>query len=156
MTSLLNLRILKSASANQSIKRSVLPSLTAKRTFRVSSKCNEYYPDANFSIFKEVVQGEKGKGRLVLVDFYAGWCRPCHMLSPILKAIATDKNVKSGTGKPVDVVTIDTESTEGMELGQRYKVRALPTVIAFCDGQQALQFVGALPEDGVKDFLKQV
>uniref|UniRef100_A0A0W0EUH0 Thioredoxin domain-containing protein n=1 Tax=Moniliophthora roreri TaxID=221103 RepID=A0A0W0EUH0_MONRR len=93
---------------------------------------------------------------LLTSDRHFRWCRPCHMLSPILKAIATDKNVKSGTGKPVDVVTIDTESTEGMELGQRYKVRALPTVIAFCDGQQALQFVGALPEDGVKDFLKQV
>ncbi|EEB89792.1 hypothetical protein MPER_12077 [Moniliophthora perniciosa FA553] len=88
------------------------------------------------------------------------------MLSPILQAIATDESIKSGTGKPVDVVTIDTESSEGMELGQRYKVsislvqmarvRALPTVIAFRDGQQALQFVGALPKDGVKDFLKQV
>ncbi|KAF9265511.1 thioredoxin-like protein [Marasmius fiardii PR-910] len=129
---------------------------TSKRSFTASQKRRDYYPDASFGTFKELTAGEKSKGRLVLVDFYAGWCRPCHMLSPVLKGIATDPNIKSASGLPVDVVTIDTETGEGYELGQRYKVRALPTVIAFREGKDVLQFVGALPESGVKDFLQKL
>ena len=45
------------------------------------------------------------------------------MLSPVLKSIATDPDVKSGSGLPVDVITINTEDSEGFELGQRYHVR---------------------------------
>ncbi|KAL0577879.1 hypothetical protein V5O48_004115 [Marasmius crinis-equi] len=133
-----------------------LPSFTSKRSFAASARRRDYHPNASFATFSEQVASEKSKGRLVLVDFYAEWCKPCHMLSPILKSIATDPDIKSGTGLPVDVLTIDTETSEGFELGQRYKVRALPTVIAFQEGKSVMQFVGALPESGVKDFLAKL
>ncbi|KAJ3826437.1 thioredoxin-like protein [Lentinula raphanica] len=106
--------------------------------------------------FKKVTSGPQSKGRLVLVDFYADWCQPCHMLSPILKSISSNPSIKSGTGLPVDVMTINTESEDGMELGRKYKIRALPTVIAFREGENVMQFVGALPEPQVHDFLTKV
>jgi thioredoxin 1 len=64
--------------------------------------------------------------------------------------------VKAGSGLPVDLVTIDTEDIEGAQLGQKYKVRALPTVIAFQDGKPIDQFIGALNEQGVRQFLNKV
>ncbi|KAJ3810851.1 hypothetical protein F5876DRAFT_40995, partial [Lentinula aff. lateritia] len=90
-------------------------------------------------------------------------------LSPILKSISSNPDARSGTGLPVDVMTIDTESEDGQELGRKFKVcieflavrytthiTALPTVIAFRKGQNVLQFVGALPESRVYDFLGKV
>ncbi|KAE9394113.1 thioredoxin-like protein [Gymnopus androsaceus JB14] len=142
----LTLRALKSSTA--------APRLI--RTFSASASRSDHYPDADFSTFKKVTTGPQSEGRVVLVDFYADWCRPCHMLSPILKSISNDPDVKSGTGFPVDVMTINTESEDGMELSQRYKVRALPTVIAFREGQNVMQFVGALPESEVRNFLGRV
>ncbi|KAJ8078931.1 hypothetical protein PM082_013215 [Marasmius tenuissimus] len=140
--------------SHQSIR---LPlSYIPKRAFTASTKRCDYHPDVSFGTFKELTAGDKSKGRIVLVDFYAEWCKPCHMLSPVLKSVATNPDVKSGSGLPVDVVTIDTEQAEGFELGQRYHVRALPTVIAFREGKNVLQFVGALPEKGVKDFLAKL
>ncbi|KAH7873615.1 hypothetical protein EV359DRAFT_37048, partial [Lentinula novae-zelandiae] len=84
-------------------------------------------------------------------------------LSPILKSISSNPDARSGTGLPVDVMTIDTESEDGQELGRKFKVcieflaiTALPTVIAFREGQNVLQFVGALPESHVYEFLGKV
>ncbi|KAJ4487694.1 thioredoxin-like protein [Lentinula aciculospora] len=149
MAALLLSRTLKLSKASSAFPRSL-------RSFSMSSCRSEHYADADFGIFKKVTSGPQSEGRLVLVDFYANWCQPCHMLSPILKRISSDPNVKSGTGLPVDVMTINTESEDGMELSQRFKIRALPTVIAFREGQNVMQFVGALPEHQVQEFLGKV
>jgi thioredoxin 1 len=117
MASSLTLRALKSSKPPM-FGRTV----TAFRTFSASSSRLEHYSDADLGTFKKVTAGPESSGRLVLVDFYANWCQPCHVLSPILKRISADANVKSGTGLPVDVMTINTESEDGMELGLRYKV----------------------------------
>ncbi|KAJ3784123.1 thioredoxin-like protein [Lentinula aff. detonsa] len=149
MASSLVLRAFKSSKVSSAFPRSI-------RTFSASSSCLGHYADADFGTFKKVTSGPQSEGRLVLVDFYADWCGPCHVLSPILKSISSDPNIKSGSGLPVDVMTINTESEDGMELSQKYKIRALPTVIAFREGQNVMQFVGALPEAQVHDFLGKV
>ncbi|KAF9077103.1 thioredoxin-like protein [Rhodocollybia butyracea] len=149
MASALGLRAFKSSRTAL-----VVPKLT--RSFSASLSRSEHYPDADFATFKKVTSGSDAEERLVLVDFYANWCQPCHMLSPILKRISDDPTAKSGTGLPVDVITIDTESADGMELSQRFKIRALPTVIAFRKGQNVMHFVGALPEPEVRSFLQKV
>ncbi|PVF98945.1 thioredoxin-like protein, partial [Serendipita vermifera] len=89
-------------------------------------------------------------GRLVLVDFYADWCGPCKMISPILEKVTSD--TKFSNGKEVDLITIDTDE-EGA-LAQKYKVTALPTVIAIRDGQVLNQFVGAQPAPAVQEWVK--
>ncbi|KAF8197474.1 thioredoxin [Pholiota molesta] len=64
---------------------------------------------------------------------------------------------KSGkSGLPFDLVKVDTDSDEGQLLGATYKVRALPTVVAFRDGAPITQFVGALNEAGVQRFLSEL
>jgi len=91
-----------------------------------------------------------------LVDFYADWCGPCKLLSPILEKITTDPEIKSGTGLPLDLVTVDTDDPDGFELGQKFKVRVLPTVFAFRNGELVDNFVGALNERDVRKFLERV
>ncbi|KIO13456.1 hypothetical protein M404DRAFT_579621 [Pisolithus tinctorius Marx 270] len=76
------------------------------------------------------------------------------MISPILKKLTGDASLKTGSGRSLDLVTIDTEKQ--MELAQRYRVMSLPTVIAFKDGKPASQFIGALDEAGIKQFLQQL
>ncbi|KAG6832074.1 hypothetical protein H0H92_005496 [Tricholoma furcatifolium] len=123
------------------------------RNIHASSRLSEQYANANLETFNKVVGA---KDRLVLVDFYADWCGPCHQLAPILEKIATDGSVKSRTGLPIDVVKIDVDNDEVNSIAAQHGVRALPTVIAFLDGQPVDQFVGALPEAGVKRFLEKV
>ncbi|KAJ7343196.1 thioredoxin-like protein [Mycena albidolilacea] len=99
--------------------------------------------------------------RVVLVDFYADWCGPCHALSPILKAATEtlDGHVPTtGSGRALDLLTIDVEnqSAGGYELSQEFKVRALPTVLAFRGGKQVDKFVGALDKKGVHQFLDKL
>ncbi|GLB34661.1 putative thioredoxin-like domain containing protein [Lyophyllum shimeji] len=113
------------------------------RTLHVTSRRADEYPNANLDTFNQVVNTS---GRVVLVDFYADWCMPCHQLSPILSKVATSADTKTGSGRPVDVVKIDTDDEKLAPLAQKFKVRALPTVVAFRDGEVVDQFVGALPE----------
>ncbi|KAL6301797.1 hypothetical protein BKA93DRAFT_738028 [Sparassis latifolia] len=73
------------------------------------------------------------------------------MLSPILEKLTTDPSIKSGSGLPLDLVTVDTDTETALAL--KYKIRSLPTVIAFKDGQPISQFMGAVPEAHVRNFL---
>ncbi|KAJ7444849.1 thioredoxin-like protein, partial [Mycena latifolia] len=96
--------------------------------------------------------------RVVLVDFYAEWCGPCHSLSPILRKLTDEET--TGSGSELDLLTIDIENEDkgGFALSQDFKanVRALPTVIAFRGGNKLGQFVGALNEGGVKKFISEL
>jgi len=94
------------------------------------------------------------KDKIVVADFHADWCGPCRVLGPILERVTRDGVLKSGSGKLFDLVTIDTDKES--ELAAKYKVRALPTVIAFKGGEPVAQFVGAIPEPDVTKFLKSV
>jgi thioredoxin 2 len=75
----------------------------------------------------------------VLVDFYADWCGPCHMIAPALDAIASDR-----AGKAL-VLKVDTEADP--QLAARFSVRGLPTVVAFRDGKETGRQVGAGPRE---------
>jgi putative thioredoxin len=81
----------------------------------------------------------------VLVDFWAAWCAPCRMLVPILARLADDYRGK------VLVAKVNTDVEQG--LAMRYGVRSLPTVKLFVDGQAVDEFLGALPEGAVREFV---
>jgi putative thioredoxin len=81
----------------------------------------------------------------VLVDFWADWCQPCHMLAPVI-----ERAVAAHPGK-VELAKLDTDSNPAT--AARYGVRGLPTVKAFRDGQVASEFTGAQPPQVVARFV---
>lgn len=88
---------------------------------------------------------EKSKQVPVLVDFWADWCAPCKNLMPILAKLAEEY-----AGK-FHLVKVNTD--EQQALAMHFGIRSLPTVKLFRDGQPVDEFMGALPEQGVRQFL---
>lgn len=76
------------------------------------------------------------------------------MISPVLQRLTVDPSLKTGSGRSVDLVTIDIEKQK--ELAQQYRITSLPTVVAFRDGSPADHFIGALNEAGIKQFLQRL
>jgi thioredoxin 1 len=74
----------------------------------------------------------------VLVDFWAQWCPPCHMLSPVLEEIAVELRGELIVAK----VNVD----DNQVTAQRYAILAMPTLSVFRDGQVISQVVGARPK----------
>ncbi len=81
----------------------------------------------------------------VLVDFWADWCQPCHMLAPVI-----ERAVAAHPGK-IELAKLDVDSNQAT--AARYGVRGLPTVKAFRDGRVASEFTGAQPPQVVSRFV---
>jgi putative thioredoxin len=81
----------------------------------------------------------------VLVDFWASWCQPCHALMPILAKLAEEYQGKFLLGK------LNTE--EEQEIAAQFGIRSIPNVKLFRNGQPVDEFMGALPEQAVREFL---
>ena len=74
----------------------------------------------------------------VLLDFWAPWCPPCRMLSPVMDEIATEK---AGVAK---IAKVNTD--ENPELARRFKVQSIPLLLFFKDGEVKDQQLGAVPK----------
>ena len=98
--------------------------------------------DASFA--QEVV--EESKTRPVVVDFWASWCAPCRTLGPTLEALATE----GGGAFRLAKLDVDANPTVAGE----FQVMSIPVVKAFVGGRMIDEFVGALPEPAVRDWLK--
>jgi thioredoxin len=77
----------------------------------------------------------------VLVDFWADWCVPCHMVSPVVEEIARDQ---AGKLRTVKMNVDDNPETAG-----KYNVRSIPTLILFKDGEVMARVVGVKPKDAI-------
>ncbi len=84
----------------------------------------------------------------VVVDFWAAWCRPCRDLGALLVRLAGEAQGRFRLAR----VNVD----ENPNLALRYGVRSLPTVKAFVNGQVVAEFVGAIPEARLREFLERL
>ena len=82
----------------------------------------------------------------VLLDFWAVWCGPCRMLSPIVSEIAEEMEGKIKVGK----VNVDEEE----ELAAAFRVSSIPMLVAMKDGKVTNAAVGYMPKENVLDLLK--
>lgn len=94
--------------------------------------------------FKEEVLDHKG---LVFVDFYAEWCGPCKVTSPLVAEISEEK-------KDIKFVEIDVD--QNSNLASQYSVYSIPTFIIFKDGKAVNQFVGAMGKESFLEEIKKV
>jgi len=96
---------------------------------------------------KKITQEEfqQEKTGLVLVDFYADWCGPCKMVSPIIDELSEE--IESIQFRKVNV---DDEN----EFARKYNVLSIPTLILFKEGQELDRVVGFSPKPRLKSWLE--
>jgi len=81
----------------------------------------------------------------VLVDFWASWCGPCRMLSPIVDELAEEL-----TDVKVGKINVDDEG----DLAARFGIMSIPTLLVFKEGKVAAQSVGVKDKDAIRELLK--
>ena len=81
----------------------------------------------------------------VVVDFWAVWCGPCHMMAPEI-----DKVAQRTAGRAL-VLKVDTDANP--ELSQRYQIRSIPTIAVFHDGREAARVAGVQPAAAIEQLI---
>jgi thioredoxin 1 len=97
--------------------------------------------DSSFALEIEQANG------LVLVDFWASWCGPCHMVAPILDQLAGEYAGKAKVAK----VDVDANQRTAM----RFNVRSIPSILFFKNGQHVDTVIGAVPKATLEGKIKQ-
>ena len=87
--------------------------------------------------FDELLQSEK----LVIVDFWATWCGPCRMLSPLLDEVEAEMEDK--------VVVVKVNVDDADEIAMRYRIMSIPTLLFFKNGAMVDRTVGAMPKSAL-------
>lgn len=94
----------------------------------------------NKNFEEEVLNSDKP----VIIDFYADWCGPCKMMSPIIDNIA-EENSDIKVGK----VNVD----EAQEIAIKYNIMSIPTIIIFKEGKEYKKFVGVTSKENILNEL---
>ena len=89
--------------------------------------------------FDELLQSEK----LVIVDFWATWCGPCRMLSPLLDEVEAEMEDK------VEVVKVNVDDAD--EIAMRFRIMSIPTLLFLKNGEMVDRSVGAMPKSALVD-----
>ena len=81
-----------------------------------------------------------------IVDFYADWCGPCKMQSPIIDKIAEELGDSVKVGK--------VNSDENLELAERFGIMSIPTVVVFKNGQETFKNIGLVSKEDIISWIK--
>lgn len=84
----------------------------------------------------------------VLIDFWAVWCGPCKIVSPIVEELANDYAGKLKIGK------CDVDANQSLAI--KYGIRSIPTLLIFKNGEVVQQIIGALPKHSIKQKIDEV
>ena len=88
------------------------------------------------------------KNNISLVDFWASWCVPCKMMSPVLNELANE------VGSGVQVCKVNVEQYQS--LASKFAVRGIPTMLLFRDGREINRFVGVKSKDFLLDQIQKI
>ena len=83
----------------------------------------------------------------VLVDFWAPWCGPCRLVSPVVESFGEKHAAK------IAVAKVNTD--ENQQLAMRYSIFSIPTLILFQNGREAARLVGYMPQEVMEERLSQ-
>ena len=89
----------------------------------------------------EILKSDK----TVFIDFYADWCAPCKMLSPIIEGVAEENN---------DIKVAKINVDELQELAIKYEVMSIPTLVVIKNGQEVNRSVGFISKSQILELLK--
>jgi thioredoxin 1 len=120
---------------------------TRRVAFLTALLCNDYNVEAYMAKLIEVnsanFEAEVIKsGNLVLIDFWAPWCGPCKMQTPILEKIAQSPDTKA------KIVKINTD--ENPDIAQKFGISSIPTLVLLKGGTEIERLVGVQPESVLK------
>ena len=97
----------------------------------------------NAKEFDEVIKSKK----VVLVDFFATWCGPCRMLSPVLEEVLEEANGE------FDIVKVDVD--ESYDLAKKFGVMSVPTMIVFKNGEEKEKMIGLRQKAQIEECVKK-
>ncbi len=96
----------------------------------------------------EELESAKDENSVLVADFWAEWCQPCKMMEPVMESISEEFGDEAFIGK----VNVDEER----DAATKYQVSSIPSILFFKDGELVDKTVGAMPEEELKDKIREL